>query len=278
MESDPKKARLSEVLIRLCDAFTRTDGNIICPLIKAENSIRVLYKLQEKVLYKAVQEAGAGIGLTDPTFLWKSEAAEREMDGNLFVKYSNSHSFDDNNLKQYGETLAQKLTEVSKVKLILIDYVTDTEEIIPQAIISETSFELHKLKLCYEGLVEISIGFDKKLDLTVAVDTVKSNSDDLKGQYTKFAVLSQNGKGKSFILNLLLLLTSDNEEEYRENNQNLKLPQDIMENITVEELEEDEDLPDVVKDVLKTTPNKKQPARTVIEPLCYKLPQVSSTY
>uniref|UniRef100_A0A803K8R3 Uncharacterized LOC100492857 n=1 Tax=Xenopus tropicalis TaxID=8364 RepID=A0A803K8R3_XENTR len=273
MEPPPKKARPSKVLIRLCDAFTRTDGNIICPLIKAEISIRVLYKLQEKVLYKAVQEAGTGIGLTDPTFLWKSAATGREMDGNLFVKYSTSHSFDDNNLKKYRETLAQKLTEVSKVKLILIDYVKDTEEMIPQPIISETSFELHKLKLCYEGLVEISKGFDKEPDLIVAADTIKSNSDDLKGQYTKFAVLSHNGKGKSFILNLLLLLTADNEEEYRENNQNLKLPQNIMENITVEELEEDEDLPDVVKDVIKTTLNKKQPARSVIEPLCYKLPQ-----
>uniref|UniRef100_A0A803J3M9 Uncharacterized LOC100492857 n=1 Tax=Xenopus tropicalis TaxID=8364 RepID=A0A803J3M9_XENTR len=273
MEPPPKKAKPSKVLLRLCDAFTRTDGNIICPLIKAEISIRVLYKLQEKVLYKAVQEAGTGIGLTDPTFLWKSAATGREMEGNLFVKYSTSRSFNDNNLKKYRETLAQKLSEVSKVKLILIDYVKDTEEKIPQPIISETSFELHKLKLCYEGLVEISKGFDKEPDLIVAADTIKSNSDDLKGQYTKFAVLSQKGKGKSFILNLLLRLTADNEEEYRENNQNLKLPQDIMENITVEELEEDEDLPDVVKDVLKTTLNKKQPARTLIEPLCYKLPQ-----
>ncbi|OCT99383.1 hypothetical protein XELAEV_18005161mg [Xenopus laevis] len=275
MEPAPKKAKLSNVLIRLCDAFTRTDGNIICPLIKAENSVRVLYKLQKKVLLRIVQKAGAANRLTDPTFLWKSAASGRKMEGNLFVEYSTSQSFKENNLKQYQKTMAQKLTEESKVKHVLIDCVRDTEEIIPQPIISETSFELHKLKLCYEGLMEISKEFDKEPDLIVAADTIKSNLDDLRGQYTKFAVLSQNGKGKSFILNLLLLLTADNEKEYRQNNQNLKLPYvNIEENKTVEETEEDEYLPDVVKDVLKTAADKKQLARAVIEPLCCRLPRI----
>ncbi|XP_041444085.1 uncharacterized protein LOC108698044 isoform X2 [Xenopus laevis] len=259
MELSPKKAKLSKVLIRLCDAFTRTDENIICPLIKAENSVRVLYKLQKKVLLRIVQKAGATNRLTDPTFLWKSAASGRKMEGNLFVEYSTSQSFKENNLKQYQKTLAQKLTEESKVKHVLIDCVRNTEEIIPQPIILETSFELHKLKLCYEGLIQISEEFDEGLDLIVVADTIKSNSDDLRGQYTKFAVLSQN---------------ADNKKEYSENNRNLKLPQDIMENKTVEEMEEDEYLPDVVKDVLKTALDKKQHARSVIEPLCHQLPRV----
>ncbi|OCT96742.1 uncharacterized protein LOC108704198 [Xenopus laevis] len=273
MEPDPKKAKLSKVLIRLCDAFTRTEGNIICPLIKAENSVRVLYKLEEYVLHRIVRQAGAEIGLTNPTFLWKSGATYRNMEGNLFVEYFASVSFDENNLKQYQKMLAQKLTAVSKVKHILIDYVRDTEDIIPQPIISETSFKLHKLKLCYEGLTTISEDIDKEPDLNVIADTIKSNFDDLRGQYTKFAVMSENGKGKSFILNLLLLLTADNNEEYKENNANLKLPQDIEENKTVEEIEEDEDLPDVVKDVLKTATYKDQCAKTVIESLCCQLPR-----
>ncbi|XP_031751207.1 uncharacterized protein LOC100488482 isoform X1 [Xenopus tropicalis] len=273
MAHNPRKARPSKVLIRLCDAFTRTDGNIICPLIKAEISIRVLYKLQEKVLYKAVQEAGTGIGLTDPTFLWKSAATGREMDGNLFVEYSNSQRFNDN-LKQYRETLVRNLKEVLKVKSILIDKVEDTDEIIPQPIISETCFELHKLKLCSERLDPDD--FDTGATRSVAYDTIKSHLDDLKGQYTKFAVLSQNGRGKSFILNLLMLLTADFEEEYGENNLNLKLPKDIDENVKLEEIEKYADLPDVVKDFLKTLSKEqtKECARTVIGPLCCELPKV----
>ncbi|OCT96743.1 hypothetical protein XELAEV_18008958mg [Xenopus laevis] len=282
MEPDPKKAKLPKVLIRLCDAFTRTEGNIICPLIKAESSVRVLYKLQEKVLFKIVREAGAGNGLTDPTFLWKSAATDREMEGSLFVQYSTHRCFKKKNLKRYQETLAQKITKKKlKIKHILIDCVEDTDDIIPQPIISETSFEFHKLKLCYEGLLHNSEyikgreGGDIGADLFVAAETIKSHLEDLKGQYTKFAVLSQNGIGKSFILNLLMLLTADNEEEYRDNNKNLKLPQAIEENKTVEEVEEDDDLPDVVKDVLKTTTEKKQPARALIDPLCCQLPRLN---
>ncbi|XP_041444100.1 uncharacterized protein LOC108698045 isoform X2 [Xenopus laevis] len=278
MEPASKKTKLDKsVLIRLCDAFTRTDGKIICPLIKAENSVRVLYKLQEKLLYKIVREAG----LPDPKFLWKSAATDRNIDGNLFVKYSTSQQVDENSLKQFQETLKGKLREVLKVKHILIDRVEDTENVIPQPIISETSFEFHKLKVCYESLFDkakdtIDQNTDIGADLYVAAETIKSHLEDLKGQYTKFAVLSQNGKGKSFILNLLMLLTADNEEEYRENNRNLKLPQAIDENKTVEEIEEEGDLPDVVKDVLTITVDKTKFARAVLDPLCCKLPWVKN--
>ncbi|KAE8629252.1 hypothetical protein XENTR_v10000409 [Xenopus tropicalis] len=223
MAHNTKKAKLSKVLIRLCDAFTRTDGNIICPLIKAESSVRVLYKLKEKVLYKAVQEAGAGIGFTDPTFLWKSAATGREMDGNLFLEYSTSQRFNDN-LKQYRETLARNLKEVSKVKHILIDKVEDTDDIIPQPIISEMDFEMHKLEFCCKELAKINDP-DIKDAIDDSVGKVRENLEEVKKRPTKIAVLSQNGKGKSFFLNLLLLMTSDNEEEYRENNRKLLLPE-----------------------------------------------------
>ncbi|OCT56274.1 hypothetical protein XELAEV_18000359mg [Xenopus laevis] len=138
----------------------------------------------------------------------------------------------------------------------------------------ETSFELHKLELCSEYLHPEDS--DKEADIFVASETIKSYLDDLKGQYTKFAVLSQNGKGKSFILNLLLSLTADNEEEYMENNRYLKLPKDIDEKAKLEEIEEDVYLPDVVKDFIKTASEtkKKECARTVIEPLCCELPEV----
>ncbi|XP_053314291.1 uncharacterized protein LOC128480772 isoform X2 [Spea bombifrons] len=284
MEPSAKKAKIQpsskKIIIRLCDAFIRTDGNIICPVIKAENSIRVLYKLEKGSLLKILQDVGRQNELIYQDIELKSVTDNRKIQGNLFIEYLASKSIN-LELNKYKEELLSKLTEISNVKDILIHNVEDKSKMIPQPIISDSDFEMHKLELCSKRLSEMSEESTARPDLVIAADNIKSQLEDLKDHYTRFAILSQNGKGKSFILNLLMLLTADNEDEYRENNANLKLPEDIPQNTTLESLSEIHltNLPDVVKGYVKSILEKKQDTNqdtnqdfhTVVTPVCQLL-------
>ncbi|KAM4807640.1 uncharacterized protein WCC33_008006 [Rhinophrynus dorsalis] len=238
----PKNSRLAripkvKVIIRLCDAFTRTDGNVICPIIKAEDSIRVLYKLQGKLFKDLINEVEVKFGMTDQDIQWKSSCG-RPSEGNLFVTYMVPHHFHEDQLNRFREMLTSKLMEKSKVQRILIDKVENTDEIIPQPLISEIDFEIQKLELCYKELFEMPVEPEIKNAIDVTAENVKECLDELKEHHTKIAVLSHNGRGKSYFLNLLLRMTSDNEEEYRENNRNLILPKDVTGNPSVEEIKQ----------------------------------------
>ncbi|XP_053314292.1 uncharacterized protein LOC128480798 [Spea bombifrons] len=252
------------LLLRLCDAFVRTDGNVICPIIKAENSIRVLYKLQynlfKDILVKVVKE----IGLNKITINYKSQTSHTIRDGNLFMKCEVSWWA---SAEKLTEILASAFKRDSKVKDVLIDIVQDEEEILPQPMISETDFELYKLELCYKALSDVTSDSDAQDESHATAEAVKNLLGDLKEHHTKIAVLSQNGKGKSFFLNLLFLMTSDIEEEYRENNMNLKLPKDVTGNPKLQDLENEDliNLPEVVRDLIKTNQNENQDFKSLME-------------
>ncbi|XP_053560084.1 uncharacterized protein LOC128650283 isoform X2 [Bombina bombina] len=253
--------------IRICDAFIRTDGRIICPVIKAERSIQVFYKLQEKSFKDLLEDAAKknGLRLQDIQY-------SKENECNIFIKFAILNSSNDA-VNQCKLRLRLMLTEKLKVTDILIDEVQGTEETIPQPIISETDFEMRKLSLCYEKL---SAYAGERDDLYIAAENIKAHTEDLRDVYTKFAVLSQNGKGKSFILNLLLLLTADNEEEYEKNNKDRKWPRDIPQNTAVEDVPEKDllNLPEVVKDFLKTVEDKTKNFGALTGPLCHQLSPV----
>ncbi|XP_063315787.1 uncharacterized protein LOC134615225 [Pelobates fuscus] len=282
MEPSPKKSKPNtpdkKILIRLSDAFIRTDGKIICPVIKAQNSIRVLYKLDKDQLIEILRDVGWATGLTYQRVDLKTFTA-REIEGNLFIEYLSFKSIvEKKKLDEFKRNLLSKLSEVLEVKDIVIDEVKDTNEIIPQPFISEADFELHKLTLCSNEISDISDECEDRIDLFIAAHNIKAELEDLKEDYTKFAVLSQNGKGKSFILNLLMLLTADNEAEYRKNNEYLKLPQDIPQDTPIHLICETEfNLPDVVKDFVKAVENKKLDFQTILSPICHQLQNVAES-
>ncbi|XP_063777440.1 uncharacterized protein LOC134927206 isoform X2 [Pseudophryne corroboree] len=135
-----------------------------------------------------------------------------------------------------------------------------------------------KLKLCSKELDKISEESPERADLFIAADNMKSELEELRENYTKFALLSQNGRGKSYILNLLMLMTADNEEEYLKNNKNLNLPQDFKDNTLLENLTEADhtNLPEVVKDFIKSVANKKKDFKTLLQCVCHQLPNVTN--
>lgn len=265
MASLAKKQRLEMILIRLCDKFIRTEVNIICPMIKAENSVRVLYKLEKESFDNILLSAGEENGLNLRQIHWNPSLGSKMNESTLFVEYTAFQKTDQNDCrKRLRETLELKLQNKLKGKYILIDEVDDIAQTVPQPIISEFDFELHKLKLFCKELPEEIL--QKWPDLCTVVETIELVLEELNDSYTTFAVLSQNGKGKSFILNLLLLMTADSQEEYINNNKNMQLPQSYPDHMPWETfLQLDfSKCPDVVKDFIvdkkSTTP-----------PVCYQL-------
>ncbi|XP_072262507.1 uncharacterized protein [Pyxicephalus adspersus] len=222
MFSPAKRQRQENILIRLCDKFTRTEVNVICPVIKAEHSVRVLYKLQEKLLKDILQTAGDENGLSLQQVHCIPLPNSKGLQFNLFIEYASSTKTDTNNRQELRKTLDTKLSTVLRGTFTLIDELEDMDQIVPQPIISEVDFELHKLMSCANDLEKESEALP---DLCIAAEAIYSMLEELKESYTKFAVLSQNGKGKSFILNLLLLMTADNNEEYLNNNRDIQLPE-----------------------------------------------------
>ncbi|XP_040274981.1 uncharacterized protein LOC120990315 isoform X3 [Bufo bufo] len=276
MATPSKRQKIQEestqcVWLRLCDAFIRTDGNLICPIIKAETSIRVLFRLQEKtlviILHKVYKETGMK---TQQIKLLKP--LDTDLQGNLFIQCVSPYIIDREKINHFKERLEFHFSKSTTVKNISVDQVDSTEEIIQQPMISEPDFEMHKLEICYKTLSKIHSDLDKKDEVSFIMDSIKKMLDEFKEKYTRIGILSQNGKGKSFLLNLLFLLTIDNEEEYQNNNKKIKLPKDITGDPAIEELGETiNQLPDVVKDFLKTYENKKDKFKTVMKPICVEL-------
>ncbi|KAM3939599.1 uncharacterized protein RB166_021688 [Leptodactylus fuscus] len=264
-----EKESTQQVLLRLCDPFIRTDGNLICPIITAESSVRVLYTLQERTLRNILHKVFRETRLETKEILFKSTKTYVK---DMFIRCVSPDIINEEKLNHYRKKLISHLSMYTGVKNILIDRVNNTEEIIPQPMISEPDFQIHKLELCYKTLSKIQPDSEETDGKSFIRDSIKKVLDEFKEKRTKIAILSQNGKGKSFFLNLLFLLTIDNEKEYRNNNRKLKLPKDITGDPTIEQLGETiNQLPDVVKDFLKTYENTQEKFKAVLGPICYEL-------
>ncbi|XP_075114648.1 uncharacterized protein LOC142183425 [Leptodactylus fuscus] len=256
-----------QVWLRLCDPFIRTDGNLICPIIKAESSIRVLYTLQEKDLKSILHEVFRETGMETQEMKLDKSPSDIDLQDNLFISCVSPDVINEEKLNRFRERLRFHLSKDTTVRNISVDRVRSTEDVIPQPMVSEPDFGMHKLELCYKALSEIQSD-----EASYIKDSMKNILEEFKEKYTKIAILSQNGKGKSFLLNLLFLLTIDNQEEYQSNNKELKLPKDITGDPTIEELGETiNQLPDVVKDVIKTCENKQEKFKALMESTCAEL-------
>ncbi|XP_030044762.1 uncharacterized protein LOC115459039 [Microcaecilia unicolor] len=183
-----------EVLIRMCDPFTRTvNGKIIRPTIKAEESFRVFFKLQRDVIINMVTTGGKQFGLEYGDIQWHPSDSQKTNEGNIFIKYTASQPLNYEKFDQYKKHIkSEMIKKDSKVKDILIHQVQDLKTI-PQPIISETDFEIYKLDLTIKRLSNAENTLPDRTALAIAAENIKSQLEDVKEQYTKIAVLSQNG-------------------------------------------------------------------------------------
>ncbi|XP_044129049.1 uncharacterized protein LOC122922501 isoform X1 [Bufo gargarizans] len=276
---EPSDKRIKEWL-RLSDGFRRADMRIICPVMKAENSICVLYKLQQEKLTEAITSAGKSHGLILENIQYVSQTTSRGAESSLFIKFRNPLPNDENLCSKFKERLERNLSS-TMVKDILVERVQDASQSIPQPLVSEYDFEMHKLKLCLAELDGKKEEFPRRLDLSIEGENIKLNLEDLSNSYTKFAMLSHNGRGKSYLLNLLLLMTADNEEEYSASNRNLRVPNDFPNNTLVKNLTDRDlqNLPVVVNKFLNIQDNtqfKDQDFKCLMGTICVQQQNITN--
>ncbi|XP_075050806.1 uncharacterized protein LOC142136838 [Mixophyes fleayi] len=274
MATFPKKLRLDEtfpIFIHLCDSFVRTPEKVICPFMKAEDSVHALYKLQEPALKDILCEAGEmlGLELISITSCSTTEGNQR-MDGNILIEYRASKLWDEDTFKTYKGSVQSKLQHLN-IRNVFIDHGMEQSSCL-QPIITDIDSQVHILDSKYQKHLS---QYSAEADIIPAeLQSIRTLLKELKERRISIALLSHNAIGKSFFLNLLLLLT---EESYRESGKDekkrkIKLPKDITGSPTVKMMKEDhfEDLPEVIKDFLNHTDDE-QDFKKIMQPICHEL-------
>uniref|UniRef100_A0A803J9V5 Uncharacterized protein n=1 Tax=Xenopus tropicalis TaxID=8364 RepID=A0A803J9V5_XENTR len=215
MAMNAKRPRLDEaptLLIRICDAFVRTPVNIISPIIKAKASVRVFYKLQGHLLEKILRETGEGFGLELSNILWRqlTENSHSDTEGNIFIEYRASKPLDTDTFALYKDCIEKQLKE-SGIRNVLIHQVKD-QITVCQPLITEIDYRIHKVTSTYQRQL---VGDGNLVD--AELHSIQTQLAELHQNPIQVAVFSHNGVGKSFLLNLLLLLTEENKEELEAN-------------------------------------------------------------
>ncbi|XP_053314288.1 uncharacterized protein LOC128480756 [Spea bombifrons] len=146
---------------------------------------------------------------------------------------------------------------------------------ISQPMISETDFWNYKLTSEYENLVKQSRRQADPDIVPTELQAIQTLLTELKESRIRIAVFSHNAVGKSFFLNLLLLLTAESEEECENNHREkmIKLPKEIEGDPTVKMVKDEyfEELPEVIKDFISDIEDEELEFKAFVEPLCQEL-------
>ncbi|KAM3936856.1 uncharacterized protein RB166_001665 [Leptodactylus fuscus] len=258
MESNPKRAKSDITYIRVCDSFGHTAEQLIYPIVKAEESVRVMFELQKESLMNLLGKAG--VALCSPT-------KNNFLDGNIFIECEPFSKWNNETLRRFRDDVKKELRNFN-IQNVLIDHIMD-QSTLSQPIISEFNAIIHKLESKYQYHI-------RKYHQTTRQDTVPTDLQiigtllkELRQSRVSVAVLSHNAIGKSFLLNLLLLLTSESYQPSKK----IKLPKDIAGKPTVEIVKEEhfEDLPEAIKDFLEDVTDDQQDFKNILEPICHEL-------
>lgn len=258
MEPNPKRARSDVTYIRLCDSFGHTAEQLICPIIKAEESVRVMFEQQKESLMNILRKAG--ITLCPAPKI-------KCLDGNIFIENKPSAKWNDETFRKYKECINRELQNLN-IENVLIDQVMN-QSTLPQPIIQESDVRIYELESKYQYYISKYQQSSNQGTIPADLQIIGTLLKDLKEIKVSIAVLSHNGIGKSFLLNLLLLLTS---ESYRPSRK-LKMPKEITGNPTIEIVKEEyfEDLPEAIKDYLDEITDDQQDFKNVMEPISHEL-------
>lgn len=258
MEPIPKRARSDVTYIRLCDSFGHTAEQLICPIIKAEESVRVMFEQQKESLMNILCKAGITL----------CPAPEIKcLDGNIFIENKPSAKWNDETLRRYKECINRELQNLN-IPNVLINQVMD-QSTLPQPIIQESDVRIYELESKYQYYISKYQQSSNQGTIPADLQIIATLLKELKEIKVSIAVLSHNGIGKSFLLNLLLLLTSEMYKPSRK----IKMPKEITGNPTVEIVKEEnfEDLPEAIKDFLDEIKDDQQDFKNVMEPICHEL-------
>uniref|UniRef100_UPI00398ECB70 uncharacterized protein isoform X3 n=1 Tax=Pristiophorus japonicus TaxID=55135 RepID=UPI00398ECB70 len=210
--------RAGSLSVSISDNFVRTVGGIICPIAKAGASAHVLRQLHSMGLSNTLTELAGLYGL----FVRAIKS------GSIVVEFEESNPLSEDTFKLFVQELKTRLQELMASGNFWIERIQDPANAgAPlEPLISDVDFAQHILKTIYRELEDkVKTLSSKTVDWLGIRDTtgdINCLIKEFEENHTKISMLSQNGKGKSFILNLLLCLTADSDEEYKQNNMYLK--------------------------------------------------------
>uniref|UniRef100_A0A8C4RLG7 Uncharacterized LOC114652763 n=1 Tax=Erpetoichthys calabaricus TaxID=27687 RepID=A0A8C4RLG7_ERPCA len=228
--------------IRISDGFIRTVGNVIAPLVAARASLQIIRELRGAQL----EETLVNVLRLCSAFIRQIRSGSIIIDAE-FLKQPSAL-----NVADVIQKLKSEMKTIMPAGNCVIEEIKEKEHHHPEPKVQEMDLAFYTLQMLKKELGRMKHSrLAEVLDFQNAEEMISRIIKESQSS-TKVCLLSQNGKGKSFILNLLLLMTADNDEEYQEyikNNEGiLPLTQEhlmgnseIIPEVFAEELEKYED-------------------------------------
>ncbi|XP_038647479.1 uncharacterized protein LOC119963043 isoform X2 [Scyliorhinus canicula] len=235
--------RRGTLFLRISDRFAQTVGGIICPIVVAGASVCVLKQLHSMAVSGVLEHVGEVFGL----------AMTAMRPGSILVEFEGKDPLSEDTCKQFLQKLRSELQKLLPSGNFCVERIEDPAHADSphEPLVPEVDFARHILKsVCNEFEAKVKVLSSETvdwLDIKNTIGDLNCLIKEFEDKRTKISMLSQNGKGKSTILNFLLCLTADNEMEYKNNNMHLK----GLSNINTRE--EMEWIPQAIREELEKT-------------------------
>ncbi|XP_039607537.1 uncharacterized protein LOC120527787 isoform X2 [Polypterus senegalus] len=192
--------------IRISDGFIRTVGNVIAPLVAAHASLQIIRELRdvqlEETFVKVLKQFAArtrqirpGSIIIDAEFLQQPSAL---------------------NIVKIIQKLKSEMKTIMPAGNCVIEEIKEKDDHYPEPKVQAMDLAFYTLHMLKKELGRMKHSrIAEVMDFHNAEEMISRIIKESHSS-TKVCLLSQNGKGKSFILNLLLLMTADTDEEYQE--------------------------------------------------------------
>ncbi|XP_039607535.1 uncharacterized protein LOC120527786 [Polypterus senegalus] len=192
--------------IRISDGFIRTVGNVVTPLVLAHASLQIIREL------KGVQLEGAFINILSQ--FWVGVRQFRP--GSIIIDAESLKHSSALNMDAIIQKMITEMKTIMPAGNFVIEKVNDKDHHSPEPKVQAMDLALYTLHMLKKELGRMKLSaIAEVMDFHNAEEMISQSIRETQSS-TKVCLLSQNGKGKSFILNLLLLMTADTDEEYQE--------------------------------------------------------------
>ncbi|XP_078071425.1 uncharacterized protein LOC144495228 isoform X1 [Mustelus asterias] len=209
--------------VRISDHFVQTVGGIICPFAIAGASVCVLKQLHSMALPGVLRDVAEFFGVI---FVGMRG-------GSIVVEFQGNEPLSQLTRQHVLQKIQAELLKLMPAGNFRVERIRNPAKAkSPQEpLVSKVDFARHILKSVRNELEAkvkfLSSGTVDWLDVNNTIGDLNCLIKEFEEKRAKISMLSQNGKGKSSILNFLLCLTADNEMEYRENNKYLKMREEL---------------------------------------------------
>uniref|UniRef100_A0A8C4RL65 Uncharacterized LOC114652763 n=1 Tax=Erpetoichthys calabaricus TaxID=27687 RepID=A0A8C4RL65_ERPCA len=240
---DGSRLILNRMYFRISNVFIRTVGKIIMPLVPAHSSVKTIRELRGAEFEETISKTLRQFGINVRQFYAGSITIEAELQMQQSAM----------NINVAIAKMKSEMKKIVAVDSFRIKHVNKQDFHSPEPKVQAMDLAIHTLHMIKKELnkMKYSSAVFEVLEFQNAEQMIYQIIRDARSS-TKVCLLSQNGKGKSFILNLLLLMTADTDEEYQEyikNNEDiLPLTQEhlmgnaeMIPEVLAEELEKYED-------------------------------------